>query len=558
MADFSLSTWQLIINGPGYFNTPYDLPDGQTSLGRADDNDIVLSGDLVSRRHACFVVRSDGLAVKDSGSRNGCRLNGQPVQGEAPLKTGDTVTVGENTLTIVKATSNSSLAVPKESGQVRHFGGGQDISGAVLYSKEIRNSLLVRALDNVGFEPPPMDALPPAPIAFDHLVFLYRAAERLTKAQTLQDFLETTIDELLSRVEGNTAVVLLDNPLGPLLPATIRHSKTLEEGELPVSDAVIQATMAQGSALVVADVHADDRFAHRESLISYGADQVLCVPLGTKAPFLGVLYLTRPGDKPHAQLEDLVELCTATAHLLVSALQKFGTKEGPEERLLRSLERHLSPSAAGRRAQELRKLGRTTAPLMETNTATVLFADLAGFTALSSQLGSEALGELLMDFYTQLAGIVFSFDGTLDKFTGDGLMAVFGYPLPKSDDAVRGVRAAMAMRNAWVKMRQRRKDRVNLELKVGLATGPVVAGTIPLGNRVEFVSVGNTVNYASWLCGWAMPGQVLVTDGTLSMLGGNFEVTPQGDRTVKEGRHKVAVFEVVQEDYARMTKPGVR
>jgi len=550
--------WQLIINGPGYFNTPYDLSDGQTTLGRADDNDIVLSGDLVSRKHAAIVVRGDGLLLKDLGSRNGSRLNGQPVQGELTLKTGDTVTVGENTLTILKPPAGSQAQLQKDSALLRHYGSDKGISGAVLYSKEVRHSSLMRALDNVSFDPPAMDLLPPAPMATDHLLFLYRAAERLTKAQSLQDFLEQTVDELLSRVEATTAVVLLDNPHGPLLPATIRHQRALGEGEVPVSDAIIQTTLSQGTALVVADVQSDDRFSSRDSVIHYGADQVLCVPLGTRPPFLGVLYLNRPAEKTDSRLDDLVELCSATAHLLVSALQKFSAKDSPEERMVRTLERHLSPAAAVKRAQELVKLGRAHAPFMEANTATVLFADLSGFTALSQKMNAEPLGELLAEFYTQLAGIVFSFDGTLDKFVGDGLMAIFGHPQPRADDAVRAARAALAMRNAWVKMRQRRKDNLGLELKVGLASGTVVAGTVPLGNRVEFVSVGNPVNYAAWLCSWANPGQVLVTDGTLSMMGGQFEVTPQGDRTVKEGRHKVPVFEVVQEDYERMTKPGVR
>src|SRR3954466_1025742 len=95
--------WQLIINGPGYFDTTYDLPDGITSLGRADENDIVLSGDLVSRKHARLMVTRDDLRVEDLGSRNGSRVNGEPLRTVVKLKAGDAVTVGENTLTIRQA-----------------------------------------------------------------------------------------------------------------------------------------------------------------------------------------------------------------------------------------------------------------------------------------------------------------------------------------------------------------------------------------------------------------------------------------------------------------------
>src|SRR5579871_408839 len=92
--------WQVIINGPGYFDTQYELPDGMTSLGRADENDIVLSGDLVSRRHARLHVKGDGIKVEDLGSRNGSKLNGASLTGSVELKVGDVVSVGENTLVV--------------------------------------------------------------------------------------------------------------------------------------------------------------------------------------------------------------------------------------------------------------------------------------------------------------------------------------------------------------------------------------------------------------------------------------------------------------------------
>ena len=78
--------WQLIINGPGYFDTAYELPEGVTHMGRADENDIVLSGDLVSRKHARITVKGDELQAEDLGSRNGSKVNGTPLVGTKPLK----------------------------------------------------------------------------------------------------------------------------------------------------------------------------------------------------------------------------------------------------------------------------------------------------------------------------------------------------------------------------------------------------------------------------------------------------------------------------------------
>src|SRR4051812_20662799 len=97
--------WQIVINGPGYFETLYDLPEGVTTLGRADENDIVLSGDLVSRRHAKIHVEGDHLEAEDLDSRNGSRLNGTAFKQKIDLNEGDALTVGENTLSVRKATA---------------------------------------------------------------------------------------------------------------------------------------------------------------------------------------------------------------------------------------------------------------------------------------------------------------------------------------------------------------------------------------------------------------------------------------------------------------------
>ena len=150
--------WQIIINGPGYFDTPYDLPEGVTSLGRADENDIVLGGDLVSRKHARLLVDGDALRIEDLGSRNGSRINGQPLTGSRELTPGDTVTLGENTLAIRQPHTVESAAtemVDLGAGGVRRFGHGEDVSPSVILAKNVKDLDVLRALDNfapVSFE----------------------------------------------------------------------------------------------------------------------------------------------------------------------------------------------------------------------------------------------------------------------------------------------------------------------------------------------------------------------------------------------------------------------
>src|SRR5690606_16035867 len=95
--------WQIVLNGPGYLDTAYDLPEGEIFLGRGDDNQVVLAGDLVSRRHARIVVRGGELLVDDAGSRNGTGVNGIAVECATPLHPGDIVDIGENRLLVREA-----------------------------------------------------------------------------------------------------------------------------------------------------------------------------------------------------------------------------------------------------------------------------------------------------------------------------------------------------------------------------------------------------------------------------------------------------------------------
>ncbi len=579
--------WQLVINGPGYFDTKYDLPEGTTHVGRADENDIVLSGDLVSRKHANFHVTGNALVFEDLGSRNGSRLNGDKVVGTSPMKPGDVVAVGENSLVVRQPTTAETAATEMVDagggGAVRRFGRGVDVSHAVLMARDIQDSIVRRVLDNSlpfevdDHEPPPVpnkvkrraasdtdeneaDEVrsdgPSYPVAFHSLVMLFRVAERLATAPTLQSFLDDTTDTVMKRVGASTGVVLVRHPTGVLVPAAVRHAKKLSKGEVPVSDAIVEAALAQGQAIAVADVRDDSRFAERDSVVLYGIDQVLCVPIGQKAPFDGVLYLNRTqvNDEP---IEALLDVCTALAQLLQTAMHKFSARPPAGDRLRSALERFHGPDIVERRvgdlAQKTVKLSQ-----LEEKQVTVLFADIAGFTDLAFKLKPEQVADLLSEFYKVATPLIFSFEGTVDKFVGDSVMALFGAPYGKGDDAIRAVRSAMALKAEWERAMQKRPANERLLLKVGLTTGKVLAGSVGTEARLDYTAIGEPVNVASWLCQSADAGQVLITGKTLAAVGARFDVTPLGERPLLGSRVRTAIFEVFDEDDDSGTLSGVR
>src|SRR5204862_2898476 len=141
---------------------------------------------------------------------------------------------------------------------------------------------------------------------------------------------------------------------------------------------------------------------------------------------------------------------------------------------------------------------------------TVLFCDVTGSTELGERLDPEALRALLARYFEQMKGIVERHGGTVEKFIGDAVMAVFGVPIVHEDDALRAVRAASELRDALPALNAEleRDYGVSLQIRVGVNTGEVVVGT------AERLATGDTVNVAARLEQAAAPDELLLGDET--------------------------------------------
>lgn len=160
------------------------------------------------------------------------------------------------------------------------------------------------------------------------------------------------------------------------------------------------------------------------------------------------------------------------------------------------LARHFSPNMVEELADTGRPLG-----TVRTETVAILFADIVGFTGLSETRSPEEVIALLREFHARMQAIVFAHHGTLDKYLGDGLMATFGTPRRGPRDAANALAAALDMTEAvraWNVARVENND-VPIRIGIGLHWGPVVLGDIGDESRLEFATIGDTVNVASRL-----------------------------------------------------------
>ena len=193
----------------------------------------------------------------------------------------------------------------------------------------------------------------------------------------------------------------------------------------------------------------------------------------------------------------------------------------------------------------------------ERRQVTVVFADISGFTALSERLDPEDVAGLVNDCLKELAQAVYQYEGMVDKFIGDCIMAVFGAPIALEDDAENALRATIAMRENLQKFNRRWIEKLGhpLDLHIGVNTGMVIAGNIGSDLRMSYTVMGDTVNVASRLESAAKAGQIFVSRNTYRLTRGAFAFQELDPIKVKGKQEPLLVYELLhaklQPDKAR-------
>jgi len=183
----------------------------------------------------------------------------------------------------------------------------------------------------------------------------------------------------------------------------------------------------------------------------------------------------------------------------------------------------------------------------ERRQVTVLFGDIAGFTAISEKLDPEELGEIVRHGFELVTAEIHRFEGTVNQYGGDGLMALFGAPIAHEDAPRRAVHAALGIQRAlhdYAATLERERG-LKLQMRIGINTGTVMVGRIGSNLHMEYTAIGDTVNLASRLQSLARPGSVLISDSTYKSVAGFFAALELGELEVK-GHAPVRAFEVLR------------
>lgn len=185
----------------------------------------------------------------------------------------------------------------------------------------------------------------------------------------------------------------------------------------------------------------------------------------------------------------------------------------------------------------------------ERSEATIIFIDIRGFTKLADQLDPEKATEIINNIFEPIVGLIDKYGGSINKFLGDGLMAIFGTPFSHEDDPERAARASLEImksieENGKIKIGNKVKS---LKAKIGINTGLCISGEIGSASRKEFTVIGDTVNLASRLQENSKPGKILIGEKTFQRIKDNFKISPPRKLKVKGKRDLVTVYTLKSE-----------
>jgi adenylate cyclase len=187
----------------------------------------------------------------------------------------------------------------------------------------------------------------------------------------------------------------------------------------------------------------------------------------------------------------------------------------------------------------------------------VVFCDLCGYTAFTETAEPEEVLDFLREYHGALGPLVSRFEGTLDQFSGDGIMVLFNDPVPCPDPAKRAVRMAMAMREAASKlMAAWRRHGCELGFGVGIAQGYATLGQIGFSERSGYTAIGTVCNLAARLCAAAKDGQILVSSRVASAVEAVWRLEDLGNLELKGLRRPVAAFNVTERNPGAETSLG--
>jgi adenylate cyclase len=511
---------------PGEVN--FELKKELIRIGRMPDNDIVLNDSLISRKHCELRREGEHWKLVDLSSLNGVYVNKLRVS-DTLLAPGDIIAIGNFQL-VFEEKFKSQPEVPPAIGPelikpVREL--GQELGLDARLEQE--NERLARDREARYF------------------YILYQITRALNGANNLNEILDLSLELVFQVINAERGVIMLLDKKGELELRSVRvRSQNIADAiEITVSKTIARRALEEKSGLITNDAKYDPRFKSGQSIIACNIRSALCVPIWEREEIRGVIYLDNLLNTYAFSEEDL-KLLTAIANQMAMAIRQEELQDRmKEEAVFRTnLARFHSPDVVNQIIEHSKHEEELRLQVAERE-VTVLFADICQFTSLSEKTMPEQLSRLLNDYFDQMSNIVFKYKGTVDKFIGDCIMAIFGAPISYGNDAELAIYAAIEMLQQLHEFRKSLEPDKRFQVRIGINTGMVVAGYLGSSQRLEYTVLGDSVNIAARLQQLAPPSAIYIGEATYQRVKGAFSIRDLGAIQLKGKEKKINVYMVV-------------
>jgi adenylate cyclase len=379
------------------------------------------------------------------------------------------------------------------------------------------------------------------------LIPLYSLGEKFMASMSKKEILDELI-ETISKQTGaqRISVMLYEEEDGCLRIVSARGvgNDIIQKTRVKPGQKVAGWVFQNGEPVIL-NGGPKDNPAFADQLKSKDILAAISFPLKAKDRCLGVLNISKTKKGSLFSNSD-IEMLSIICGQAVMALENLRIMEEKAEkiRIRTVLEQYVSPEAAN----ILISQGRNPLDLWEIRDIAVLFADIRNFTPLVQSLPLKTLRSFLNDFFKLFTEIIFNFDGTLDKFMGDALLAFFGAPIPLKEHENSAVGSAIMMHKAFNELRETWAEENNEIRKVGLGVG-ISSGNIFLGNvgsqkRFDYTVIGVEVNIAQRLASLAASGQTLITRNVKDRLNSDVHIKEESSQVLKGLKEPISIYSV--------------
>ena len=375
---------------------------------------------------------------------------------------------------------------------------------------------------------------------------LTRVSQAITSVLDMNELLNMIMDNVINVMNAERGFLMLkDDSTGDLIVKVARNmeSEMKDQRLHTISTSITSKVATEKKPVLTTDAKSDERFSQQASVMGFGLRSLLCVPLMIKEKVLGVIYIDNrmlAGAFNERSVELLMSFSSQAAIAIENA--KLYSNVEQETKARANLQRYLSPNLV----DDILKKKENLVLGGEKIEVAILFSDICGFTSMSEKMQPEDIVAMLNEYFTIMTKIIFKRHGTLDKFVGDAIMAIFGAPIFHPQSALNATRAAFEMQEALKKLNEKwaTEGRTTFNMRIGVNTGVVVAGNIGAEDRMDYTVIGDNVNLASRLESNCRPGRVLISQSTYDKVREGVVVETLEPIKVKGKSNLIPIYEV--------------